>query len=1035
MAMGDEEIINQCPKCYTSNPADSTYCNKCGAVLEEHQETLSYESPPDIREEEKIHLSPGKTFGKRYRIIEEIGRGGMGRVYKAEDLELDITVALKIIRPRYSADPSFIKRFKKEMLTARSISHDNIIRIFDLGEAENIKFISMEFIKGQNLKDLIRTSGALTIDKAIDITQQICRALKAAHQRGISHRDLKPSNIMVDTNGNVHVMDFGLARSIHGVDGMADGKIAGTPQYLSPEQARGEKLDQRSDIYSLGFIMFEMLTGQPVFRAENTAEYIKKHQNEIPKTPSSLNPLVPPSLEKTVLKCLEKEKTKRYQNADELSRDLDVQGIMAKPTAPRFKNKISIKILYSIASILLIIALGYLIKNFRESEVPSISERGRKSIAVMYFENNTGNDNLDNWRRALQDLLITDLHQSMYLRVLPDDRLLQILKEMKQSETDQYPSEIIDKIASEENIEYFILGSYGKAGNNYRINLKIREARTNNLLGTKIAEGTGEGSFHFMIDELTPWIKSLFITPDEIARDIDREIGKITTSSNEALNYYLQGKKCLREKKHNKSIECLEKAVAIDPEFATAYVLIAYNYEHMGYSDEVIKNLQRALELQDRVSDRERYLIQGDYYLIVEDSDRKAINIFQEYLNLYPEDETANSKLGEIYSSLEEWDQALEWHNEVLKINNRSEPAYQNLAYVFMAKGWYDQARNVLQANKNIFSNPAYFHRNMSHCYLYQGRYDLALKELDNALSIEPDDYRNIALKGNIYDVKGDLLSANKIYQQLLKKDDPLSQLEGWGRMAHLYLKQGQYEKSKNEAIQGITHSQRFNLKYAEINFKLLRAYLNLQMNHPAQAIEEVNQVLKIANETKSIDDQKTALHLSGITYLEMNMMDSAKDAAEQLRQVIEKTENKKHMRYYHDLIGRIAIENNQLNESKAEFEKAVSLLPSQVYGFGDQSLYIEPLASAFYRIEDFERSREQYEKITSLTWGQLQYGDIYARSFYWLGKIFQAGGQMEKAIEHYKTFLGIWENADPGYTEQADAKRQLEILSKVSSE
>ena len=243
--MGNKAKKVQCPKCYSFNIEDSRYCNKCGSSLEKKEETLTY-----IPKNDRLNFLPGDSFGSRYRIVEEIGRGGMGRVYKAEDKELGITVALKMIRPEYSSSPRFIKRFKKETLLARSISHENVIRIHDLGELNEIKFISMEYIKGQNLKELIRTSGTLTVETTISITRQICEALRIAHQKGIVHRDLKPQNIMIDNNGKVYTMDFGLAKSIEAQEDSLSRGIVGTPQYLSPEQAKGEKADQRSDIYS-----------------------------------------------------------------------------------------------------------------------------------------------------------------------------------------------------------------------------------------------------------------------------------------------------------------------------------------------------------------------------------------------------------------------------------------------------------------------------------------------------------------------------------------------------------------------------------------------------------------------------------------------------------------------------------------------------------------------------------------------------------------------------------------------------------------
>ena len=401
--MGNEKSTVICPKCSTFNPEASDFCNKCGGSLEERQDTLSYDSA-DLPIDLKIHFSPGELFGKRYRIIEEIGRGGMGRVYKAEDLELNITVALKIINPRHSEDARFIDRFKKEILSARSISHENVIRIFDIGEEDKIKYISMEFIKGQNLNDLIKTSGPFTPKRAVEITRQICEALKAAHQHDIVHRDLKPSNIMVDLKGQSHVMDFGIAKSTYGLEPEKPKTIIGTPKYLSPEQAKSEEIDHRADIYSLGLIVFEMLTGNSVFEAETEEEYLTKHIEEKPPHASELNPDVPPSLDKIVAKCLEKNRDDRYQSTDEILKDLASfeELPISIPQRPILKKLLP----YFVSAAVLFIAILsiFIFRNGKKELSLSPSEGMRISIAVVYFENNTGDASLDYLRRSLPNL-------------------------------------------------------------------------------------------------------------------------------------------------------------------------------------------------------------------------------------------------------------------------------------------------------------------------------------------------------------------------------------------------------------------------------------------------------------------------------------------------------------------------------------------------------------------------------------------------------------------------------------------------------
>ena len=313
----------KCSKCNFENPDDAARCKECGAVLGEGAETMVLEAQTQVNVD-PLSFSPGEIFGQRYQIIEEIGEGGMGRVFKAMDLELNIVVALKMIKPQLSADPDIVARFKRELLLAREILHEHVIRIHDLGEINGIKYISMNYIQGNSLQETIQATGKLTVEKSIDITRQICSALIAAHSKGIIHRDLKPQNIMIDKKGNAYVLDFGIARSIKGDAGSTqEGILMGTPYFMSPEQIKGEKADASTDIYSLGIIMYEIVTGKLPFTADNPNELLRKHLMEKPELPSKLNPQIPVKLEKIILRCLEKKKKDRYHSVEQIIKDLE----------------------------------------------------------------------------------------------------------------------------------------------------------------------------------------------------------------------------------------------------------------------------------------------------------------------------------------------------------------------------------------------------------------------------------------------------------------------------------------------------------------------------------------------------------------------------------------------------------------------------------------------------------------------------------------------------------------------------------------
>jgi tetratricopeptide (TPR) repeat protein len=878
---------------------------------------------------------------------------------------------------------------------------------------------------------LIKQSQTLTSGTAISITKQICEGLIEAHRLGVVHRDLKPSNIMIDKQGNARIMDFGLARSLKEEGITRRGIMIGTPHYMSPEQVEGDDIDQRSDIYSMGVILYEMLTGTVPFRGDTALSIAHKHKYEAPQDPKEINAQIPDYLDHLILKCLEKDKEKRYQNVEELLEDLERHKEIAGLLYSRPRRVTRTAVISAISLIFITALVFFLWQGRKKPIISSLPENERISVAVMYFENNTGDENLDHWRIGLQDLLMTDLAQSKYLRVLPSDRLSQIIKGINQLETEPYSSQFLDNIASEENIKFFILGAYGKADNNYRITVKIKEIRAREFLATKIVEGKGEGSLHSIVDEITPWIKSeLNLTPNEIAEDFDREIGKIITSSPEALRFYVEGKTYFTERKFEEGVEALKKAVAIDPEFAMAYSLLAGNYGYLGYVEEEKKYLKKAQALLDRVSLRERYFIEAEIH-VLENSPQKAIENYQELLKIYPDDTDGIAELGGKYRFIEEWDLALEQFEKLIKTAPKT--TYSNLVYIFMAKGEYEKAKAILEERQSLFPNNTYFNKYLAIVFFCQGKCDSALIKAQDALSLETDNYTNALLIGNIHHVKGDFLKAEEFYKKLFEIDEPDSQIYGRLALGHLYLSQGDYDKCLDEIVKGIVYSRKSDLKLSETELILFLTYLNLRLNRLTEALDTSSKALETASETAYVRDQILALNFSGIAYLKMRKLDEAKKTAAQLKQVIEKTGIRKHMRYYYHLMGLITREEKLISQSIDNFENALALLPNQKYNEDDQAIFYDALAFTFYNSGERENARSYYEKIISLTTGRFQYGDIYARSFYMLGKIYQEKGWAGKSIDQYEKFLNLWKAADSDIPEKADAEKQLMILRKES--
>ena len=394
-----KEATVKCPSCQTDNPPDSKFCKECATPLPPSQPT-----PPlftETLETTPQELTTGSLFAGRYQIIEELGHGGMGRVYRALDKKLNEEVALKLVRPEIAADRSTLERFHNELKLARKISHPHVGRMYELMEEKGFHFITMEYVPGQDLRALIRQTGQLTVGKAIAIGKEICEGLTEAHKQGIVHRDLKPSNIIIDRAGSTRIIDFGIARSLAVKSRTGAGVMIGTPEYMSPEQVEGKEVDPRSDIYSLGIILYEMLTGRVPFEGDTPFTVGVKQKSETPKNPKLLNPNIPDDLNGLILKCLEKDRSRRYPSAPDVRAELErvKKGL---PTTERIaperrsftSKEITVKfqprkIIIPALGVIAVIVAAVIFWPKKASNLDP------KLVAVAVFENKTGDPKLD----------------------------------------------------------------------------------------------------------------------------------------------------------------------------------------------------------------------------------------------------------------------------------------------------------------------------------------------------------------------------------------------------------------------------------------------------------------------------------------------------------------------------------------------------------------------------------------------------------------------------------------------------------------
>src|SRR5271170_2230778 len=599
---------------------------------------------PSIAYPYQATLEPGMLLAQRYEVVEILGQGGMGAVYKATDRELNRTVAIKVIRPDLARDRGIVDRFKQELLLAHQVTHRNVIRIYDLSEADGMKFITMEYVEGENLLTLLHEKKKFSAEEAVEIMQQVCRALEAAHTVGVIHRDLKPQNIMRDHNGRVVVMDFGLARTLGG-DGMTQsGALVGTMEYMSPEQALAQELDQRSDIFSLGVIFYELLSGAIPFRADSAlASLIKRTQERVVPV-SDLDATIPAPVSAIVSRCLEREVDVRYQSADALLADLDAwQGkrplsqapISVQPKIKKDAPPIKPWLLAGSGVLTLLLALGvgaflaFRPAGTRGIKLGTASQAPALTLTVMPMHNASGDPKLDWLGAYVADTLSTDIGQSSRLHTLPSDRLRQVLADFQLTPGEAIDPNTLGRIVQLTNTDIAVSGQYVRLGEQIQITAIVQNIKSDHTT-TVTASAANEQALPTAIDSLADQVrKSLSLSSNQID-ELKAQAFKPSSKSIDALRAYDQGMDFMRIGKNIDAAQGFQAAVNADPQFALGYSALSQTQAALSHETDAEQSSQRASELagSEGLPQLEKMLIDASRAAILKDT-KKAIGLYE----------------------------------------------------------------------------------------------------------------------------------------------------------------------------------------------------------------------------------------------------------------------------------------------------------------------------------------------------------------------------------------------------------------------
>jgi tetratricopeptide (TPR) repeat protein/TolB-like protein len=747
-----------CPQCQTPNPDGAEACSRCRHPLIGGERTLPLDEPDaseaptvaaSLKEWVKSRptggvllattLPEGLRIGWRYRVKSLLGIGGMGTVYRARDEELERDVALKLIRSDIAENPAALERFKREIQLSSQVTHKNVLRVYDLGEADGIRFLTMQFVEGDDLSRVLKRDGRFSVPRLTKIFQQILEGLRAAHEQGVVHRDLKPQNIMLDAGDNVFVTDFGLAKSLEQAGLTHTGAVVGTPQYMSPEQVRGSRVDHRSDIYSAGVILYEMATGSLPFTGSTPYEVMVQRVQRAPTPAGDLNPDLPVYLRKILERCMAIDPSARYQSVGEVLRDLEASSFR---TTLRFevKRRRWIKPALLAAAGLALAAAAVLWLGRGGTASPGVREAAEPALpvlAVVPLENRTGDADLDWYGEGVARLVADSLAQSRHLRVVSTDRTAALRK-------DNADRNALRKAAASVGIGYILTGDILPGPGGLTVSVRLSDTKDGHELSAGRAEALSPKTLVGTADRVALVAKKGLGLPP--AEGVDAYGADFVSRNPEAYESYLAGLKAVNEYRYPEARKSFEQALAKAPDYVMARYWLATVKAASGSTDEALADIRRALDQGRNLPDREaRYVRAAEAYFSRRYDD--AARAYRDLIAKYPYEVEARRLLAFVLLDQNRPKEAAAEAQALGKIAPESHVVWSIQGTAHLAMKDFNQA--VLDFKRYVELEPgsANGHHLLGDAYRSQGELDLAAPEYEKALRTDPSfHYATVAL-------------------------------------------------------------------------------------------------------------------------------------------------------------------------------------------------------------------------------------------------------------------------------------------------
>ncbi|UCC45308.1 MAG: protein kinase [Candidatus Zixiibacteriota bacterium] len=971
----------------------------------------------------------GGTEVLHYRIVERLGAGGMGEVYLAKDTKLDRQVAIKFMPAQLASDEDFKARFTREAQAAAKLNHPNIVSIYEIGEHLGRPFFVMERVEGRSLADIMKKELALAdiLDKAV----QLCEGLQAAHKAGVVHRDVKPSNIMIDQEGRARVLDFGLA-AVQGAEHLTrTGSTLGTMGYMSPEQTSGAKIDHRSDLFSLGVILYEMFTGRHPFRRDNDAATIRAITTETPEPLARYRAGVPDSLQQVVSKLLEKQPDLRYQSAADVAADLRraqrelgspltaMEEIEPQTRRKRWPTYVRVSVVAA-AILVLLILRPWRFEISPTDEAIAIENR----LAIMYFINTVEPDDPMKLGEIATDLLITDLSESHYVQVVSSQRLYDILKLVGREGTKKIDRALASEVAQRARAKFMLTGNILQVEPQLVLTSQLVDVTTGNVVASQRIAGEPGDKIFSLVDRLTVQLKDDLSLPSSAQQERDPQIASVTTNSLEAYQTFLLGREYYYKGYLPEAEPYFRRVIDLDSTFAMAYIMLA-SIKWTQHDPEAAILTTKAARDMDRLTERERFWIRS-FQAALAGEWEEATGWLEKLIDRYPDVKEAYYwKAWRNRNFLDEHDEAVELLEQAIDLDPMFKTAYGLLARALETAGEQQEAMWAIDKYIELAPHEAWPYSRQGDIYYLRGQIDSAIISYEKALANNPDFLMAAGRVVDLYLRVGNYEKATSTFMALTKvpRKGRRSDYRTGLALVPLYL--GMFDSALTlldagigvDVLEGATHGDQGDRAHKH----WLKAKIYSERNEHEKAIEEIDKYLDIRREHDpdalyyGLDNKVEVLASAG-------NLDQADRVLREMMADIRDTEDEE--TYGNWAEGILAFSRGDADAAINSLRKTVGVSPR----FG--ALYW--LGRAYLEAGQTDEAIEAFRRLNEVTYRWRYYCGIMAvKSYYYLGRAYERDGDTEKAVEQYEAFLDIWKNADPGIELIDDAKERLTRLGQ----